>query len=77
VSELFWLVFKTGGDITVFIQPAGDLGVARLRAALAGMEGEFQEGHALDAKMTKKVPKKMIGRALSRKEATALLKKLG
>jgi hypothetical protein len=44
---------------------------------LAGVEGEFQEGRELDEKMTKKVPKKMIGRVLSRKEAAALLKNLG
>ena len=42
--------------------------------------GEFQEGHKLDAKTAKKLPKempkKMIGRMLTRKEVTALLKKL-
>jgi hypothetical protein len=32
--------------------------------------GEFQEGHELDDKTAKKVPKAMIGRVLSRKEAT-------
>jgi hypothetical protein len=77
MSRLFWLVFKKGGDITVFIQPAGSLGMARLRAAIAGIEGEFQEGHELDAKMTKKVPKGQIGKPLTRNQATALLRKLG
>ena len=76
MSQLFWLVFKKGGDITVFIQPAGALGMARLRAALAGIDGEFQEGHELDAKMAKKVPKAQVGKPLSRKQANALLKKL-
>jgi hypothetical protein len=74
VSKLFWLVFKNGGDITVFIQPAGALGEARLRAAIAGVEGEFQEGHELDAKMTKKMPKGLIGKTLTRRQAAALLK---
>jgi hypothetical protein len=50
--------------------------MARLKAALAGIEGEFQEGHALDAKMAKKVPKGQIGKPLTRKQATALLKRL-
>jgi hypothetical protein len=38
--------------------------------------GEFQEGYELDDKIAKKVPKKMIGRVLSRKEAAGFLKKL-
>jgi hypothetical protein len=76
LNTLFWLVFKTRSDITVFIQPAGALGMARLRAALAGIEGEFQEGHELDGKTARKVPKAMIGTSLTRKQATALLKRL-
>ena len=76
-TSLYWLVFKSGKDISVIIQPAGGIIIARVRALLAGVEGEFQEGHALDAKMVRKVPKKMIGRVLSRKEAAVLLKKLG
>jgi hypothetical protein len=76
LSTLFWLVFKKGSDITVFIQPAGALGMARLRAAIADAEGEFQEEHELNAKMTKKVPKAQIRKLLSRKQANALLTKL-
>ena len=72
MNKLFWLVFKKGGDITVFIQPAGALGMARLKAALAGIDGEFQEGYALDAKMTKKVPKRADSASHSlAKQATA------
>lgn len=67
---------KKGDDITVLIQPAGSLGYARLKAAVTGIEGEFQEGHELDAKMTKKVPKAQISKPLTRKQATALLRKL-
>jgi hypothetical protein len=74
---LFWLVFKHGGNISVIIQPADHIVEARMRAMLAKVPGEFQEGHELDDKTAKKVPKGMIGRVLSRKEATALLKKLG
>lgn len=76
-DALFWLVFKNGHDLSVITQPAGQFIAARMRALLAGVEGEFQEGHELDAKTAKKVPKKMIGRVLTREEATALLKKLG
>jgi hypothetical protein len=37
-----------------------------MRAALAGLdEGTFTEGHELDRKTEKKVPKAMIGRRLS------------
>ena len=43
----------------------------------AGIEGDFQEGHELDAKMAKKLPKKLIGKILSRAQAAALLKKVG
>jgi hypothetical protein len=49
----------------------------QLRAMLAKVPGDFQEGHELDDKTAKKVPKAMIGRVLSCKEATALLRKLG
>jgi hypothetical protein len=73
---LFWLVFKNSKELSVVIQPAGAIIAARMRALLAGVEGEFQEGHELDAKTAKKVPKAMIGRVLTRKEATALLKRL-
>jgi hypothetical protein len=43
-------------------------------AALAGLdEGTFTEGHELDRKTTKQVPKSMIGRRLSQEEAKRLL----
>jgi hypothetical protein len=74
--SFFWLVFKNGANLSVIIQPAGDIIMARMRALLAGVEAEFQEGHELDTKTARKVPKKMIGRVLSRKEATTLLKKI-
>ena len=51
---------------------------ARMRAALAGLdEGTFTEGHELDRKTTKQVPKAMIGRRLSQEEAKRLLAKFG
>ena len=76
-SSLYWLVFKDSNNISVIIQPADHVNTARMRAMLAKAPGKFQEGHELDYKTAKKVPKGVIGRALSRKETTALLKKLG
>ncbi len=75
-SPLYWLVFKDKA-ISIIIQSADHLVTARMKALLAGVKGEFQEGYELDEKTIKKVPKRMIGRTLPRKEATALLKKLG
>jgi hypothetical protein len=48
-----------------------------MRAALAGLdEGEFTEGHELDSKTEKQVPKEMVGRRLSQGEAKKLLANL-
>jgi hypothetical protein len=48
-----------------------------MHAALAGLgEGAFTEGHELDGKTEKRVPKGMIGRRLSQGEAKRLLAKL-
>lgn len=73
---MFWLTFETNGRTEVFIAEAGFLGMARMKAALAGQQGEFDEGHELDPKTAKKIPAKMIGRTLSRDEAERLLKRL-
>jgi hypothetical protein len=40
------------------------------------MEGKCKEIYALDAKMAGKVPKKLIGKPLTQKQANALVKKL-
>jgi hypothetical protein len=49
-----------------------------MRASLDGLdEGTFTEGHELDGKTEKQVPKAMIGRRLSQQEAKRLLAKLG
>jgi hypothetical protein len=49
-----------------------------MRAALDGVDqGEFTEGHELDRKTEKQVPKAMIGRRLSQQEAKRLLDKFG
>jgi hypothetical protein len=44
---------------------------------VAGLDqGEFTEGHELDAKTAKQISKAMIGRRLSQEEAKRLLAKL-
>jgi hypothetical protein len=61
------------GKQQVFLQEASALIFARLEASFAGFKGEFVAAHVLDARSAKKVPKQMIGRALSLREASALL----
>ena len=74
---LFWIVHEIDGERRIFIQKAGALIFARLKASIAGFdEGMFVEAHMLDAKTARKVPKKMIGRVLSPREVSALLDRL-
>ena len=63
---LYWLCYHHNNQISVVIEPGASLIHARMRAALADLDqGEFTEGHELDRKTTKQVPKAMIGRRLS------------
>jgi hypothetical protein len=73
---LYWLVYRHNNHISVVIEPGASSIHARMRAALGGLdEGEFTEGHELDRKW--QMPKAMIGRRLTQKEAKRLLAKLG
>jgi hypothetical protein len=73
---LYWLCYHHDNQISVVIEPASSLVDARMRAAIAGLdEGEFTEGHELDRKTEKQVPKAMIGCRLSQEEAKRLLAK--
>jgi len=73
---LWWLTFDK--PIRVFLIEAGDLLTARVKASLHGAPTQdFSQGYELDAKTAKKVPKDMVGKLLSKKEAEGLLKKLG
>jgi hypothetical protein len=73
---LFWLCYRHNNQISVVIEPGPSLIHARMRASLDGLnEGTFTEGHELDGKTMKQVPKAMIGRRLSQEEAKRLLAK--
>jgi hypothetical protein len=75
---LFWLCYRHNNQVSVVIQLGASITHARLRAAFVGLEeGTFTEGHELDAKTEKQVPKAMIGKRLSQTEAKRLLGKLG
>jgi hypothetical protein len=74
---LYWLCYRHNNQVKVVIELGASLVHARMRAALAGLEeGTFTEGHELDGKTEKQVPKAMIGRRLSQEEAKRLLAKL-
>jgi hypothetical protein len=71
---MFWLCFESAKGVCVVLQPAPSLVHAQLMASMAGLApGKFREGHALDAKMVKRIPKNMIGKCLSRTQAARLL----
>jgi hypothetical protein len=71
IMLLYWMTYESPEGTVVFIQPAYELGMARLRASLAGAPEEFKEALQLGAKTSKKVPQDMIGRLLSAKEGQA------
>lgn len=50
---------------------------AKVKAAIDGFGGTFVEAHQLDVKTAKKIPKKMIGRMLTSREAAELLVRIG
>ncbi len=68
---LFWVVREQSGARTIFLQPAQDKLYAWLHSSIAGHRGEPIEVHELDEKTARKVPKKMIGRVLTQREARA------
>jgi hypothetical protein len=75
---LYWVAkIDDDGETTYFIQEATTPLYAHLRAAIAGHRGKPSDVIQLDAKTARKVPKKMIGRVLSQKEAEALLARMG
>ena len=74
--SLFWIVHEIDREPGVMIRADSALIFARMRATLDCFGGTFVEAHALDAKTAKKIPKAMIGRALTAREAAAVLDRL-
>jgi hypothetical protein len=59
---LYWLCYQHNNQISVVIELGASPIHARMRASLAGLDqGTFTEGHELDWKTEKQVPKSMIG----------------
>ncbi len=74
---MFWLVFDADEGRVVVIQPGATLIFARvLAASQSQVVGKFVEGHRLDPKQVKRIPKSMIGKAITAKQAEALLRRL-
>jgi hypothetical protein len=74
---LYWLVYGHENEIRVSLQEAEMLIAARLRAAMKGVAGQFKEGHTLDAKRRRLVPKSYVGKVLTRDQAARLLERIG
>lgn len=73
---LYWIASRVDGVQRYLLQEATTPLYAALRASIAGFPCAPPDVIALDAGTARKVPKKMIGRVLSQREAEALLKKL-
>ena len=73
--SLFWLLYRVNGRPRVVIQPGSSIIHARLKATMADLADDhtFAEGHELDTKTSRKVPKEAIGRRMSQDEAVELL----
>jgi hypothetical protein len=67
----------TSEGVCVILQAASSLIHARLVAAMNHDPGTFTAGHELEKKHIRRIPKKMIGRCLSTREAQRVLKLLG
>jgi hypothetical protein len=71
---LFWLAYSDGPR--VFISDSGGE-PGMIKASIAGLKGRASEVYMLDEKTARKIPKAMIGRVLSQREAKGLLRKIG
>jgi hypothetical protein len=68
--SLYWLCYQRDGQVEVVIQPGSTLMFARLGAGIAKLdEGDLIEGHCLNAAMSARIPKNMIGKRLSQQQA--------
>jgi hypothetical protein len=75
--SVFWLSYRVNNRRCVVIQPAISLVGARMKSALSVVDDHgFRDGHELDEKTAKRIPKEMIGRCLTMAEAIGLLERL-
>lgn len=74
---LFFIIHRIEGKERIWLQEASYGIFARMKAALAGLKGDYVAIGDVDDKTARKVPKKMIGRLLSQDEAGELLKRMG
>lgn len=77
---MYWLTYRVKGKTAVVIRPEETAIAARLASLVsdATLEArQFQEAHALDARTKKRIPKTMIGRRLTERQARELLRKIG
>jgi hypothetical protein len=72
----YWLVFQHFKETEVFIQLGYSLIDAKMKASIAGQQGELKESHVLNAKAAKKVTATAIGRTLTPDQAKKLLARM-
>jgi hypothetical protein len=70
---LFWVVKEVNGERRFYVQEASTPMYAGLRSAIAGFAGDLLEVLPLDAKTTKRIKKKDIGRVLSFEEGKKII----
>jgi hypothetical protein len=75
---MWWLMYHQAADIQVVIVKAQSMMEGRMIVSLAELdEGmTFQEGHQLDQLSAERMPEDCIAKALSRRQAEAVLTKL-
>jgi hypothetical protein len=74
---LFWLVFDTDDGRVIVLQPASTLIFARMSALVNRLvEGKFVEGFELEQAHIKRVPKRLVGKAITASQAEGLLRRL-
>jgi len=73
---LFWVAKINDGEEAYFLQEATTELYASTLSAIAGYTAD-RPTSSMDAKTARKVPKPMVGRVLSPREAEATLKRFG
>jgi hypothetical protein len=71
--SLWWVVREVDGERRFYVQEASTQLYAGRKSAIAGFEGDLKEVLPRDAKTSKRIKKKDIGRVLSFKEGMNLI----